>query len=68
MKILLEIQDNKVTFFMELLKNFTFIKAKPITSENAQLLEEIKEAVKSMNLVNEGRLKAIPVEELINEL
>ena len=68
MKILLEIQDNKVTFFMELLKNFTFIKAKPITSENAQLLEEIKEAVKNMNLVNEVRLKAIPVEELINEL
>lgn len=68
MKILLEIQDNKVSFFMELLKNFRFIKAKPITSENAKLLEEIEEAVKNMNLVNEGKLKARPVEELLNEL
>jgi hypothetical protein len=68
MKILLEIQDNKASFFMELLKNFRFIKAKPITAENAQLLEEIEEAVKNMNLVNEGKLKARSAEELLNEL
>lgn len=68
MKILLEIQDNKVSFFLELLKNFRFIKAKPITAENAQLLEEIEEAVKNMNLVNEGKLKARTVEDLLNEL
>jgi hypothetical protein len=68
MKLLLEIQDNKVSFFMELLKNFRFIKAKPITSENAELIEDIEEAVKNMNLVSEGKLKARPVEELLNEL
>jgi hypothetical protein len=66
--MLLEIQDNKVSFFMELLKNFRFIKVQPITSENAQLLEEIEEAVKNMNMVNEGKMKARPAEELLDEL
>jgi hypothetical protein len=68
MKILLEIQDNKASFFMELIKNFRFIKAKPFTAENAQLLEEIEEAVKNMNLVSEGKITARPAEELLNEL
>lgn len=68
MKILLEIQDNKASFFLELIKNFRFIKAKAISAENAALLEEIQEAVQNMNLVNEGTLKARPAEELLNEL
>jgi hypothetical protein len=68
MKLLLEIQDNKASFFMELIKNFRFIKAKPISAEDAVLLGEIQEAVKNMNLVNEGKLKARPAEELLNEL
>ncbi|MCX6270971.1 MAG: hypothetical protein NTU44_07085 [Bacteroidetes bacterium] len=42
--------------------------AKAITSENAELMEEIEEAVKNLNLVNEGKLKARPVEEMLNEL
>jgi len=68
MKLLLEIQDNKAGFFLELIKNFRFIKAKPISAEDAVLLGEIQEAVKNMNLVNEGKLKARPAEELLNEL
>jgi len=32
MKFQLDIQDNKVAFFLELIKNFKFIKAKPVES------------------------------------
>ncbi len=39
---------------------------KPITAETELLLEEIAEAVKNINLVNEGKLKARPAEELLN--
>ncbi|MEI6574562.1 MAG: hypothetical protein WCO63_00115 [Bacteroidota bacterium] len=68
MKLLLEIQDNKASFFLELIKNFRFIKAKPISADNAALLEEIQEAVLNMNLVSEGKLKARPASELLHEL
>lgn len=33
MKVLLDIQDNKAVFFMEVLKNFSFVKAQPIKSD-----------------------------------
>ncbi len=68
MKLLLEINDNKVAFFIELLKNFSFVKAKPITDENGLLMEEIKEAVENLKLVRQGKLKARPAKELLNEL
>ena len=53
---------------MELLKNFPFVKAKTLTPSKAQILEELKEAVENMTLVKQGKLKARPAKELLNEL
>ena len=68
MKVILDIKDSKADFVLELLNNFSFVKAKPITSSKAQLLSEIKEAVIELNLVKKGKLKARSVEDLMNEL
>lgn len=68
MKVLLEIPDNKAAFFMELLNSFSFVKAKPISPEKAQVLLELKEAVETLNLVKEGKLKARPAKELLHEI
>jgi hypothetical protein len=68
MKLLVDIRDNKAAFLMELLNNFSFVKAKPITKETALLLEEIKEAVENVTLAKQGKLKAKPLNELLNEL
>ena len=68
MKLLLEIKDNKAAFFMELLKNFSYVKAKTISDEKALLIEEMKEAVHNLKLVRQGKLKARPAKELLDEL
>jgi len=68
MKILLDIPDNKASFFMELLKNFSFVKAKPLTAYKAKVLEDVKEAVEEMKLIKAGKLEARNAEELFNEL
>jgi hypothetical protein len=68
MKVLLDIKDNKAGFVMELLKNLSFVKAKPLTPSKAQLLEEVKEAVDNMTLIKQGKLKARPAKELLDEL
>ncbi len=60
MKILLNIKDNKVAFVMELINSLSFVKAKSITPEKAQLLENIKEAVDNLNLVKQGKFEARP--------
>jgi polyhydroxyalkanoate synthesis regulator phasin len=68
MKVLLDVKENKALFLMELLNNFSFVEVQPITSEKALLLQEIKEAVDTVNLVKEGKLSARPAKELLNEL
>ena len=68
MKVLLDIKDNKAHFVMELLKSLSFVKAKPLTPYKAKVLDELKEAVEEMTLVKQGKLKARPARELLNEL
>lgn len=68
MKILLDIKDEKAPFIMELLRNFSFVKAKPLTEGKAQLMEDIKEAVQEMTLIRTGKKKARNAEDFLNEL
>jgi len=68
MKILLEIPDNKASFFLEVLKNFSFVKTKNITDEKAQLMDDIKESIEELKLIRQGKLKGIPAKDLLNEL
>ncbi|MFA9213535.1 MAG: hypothetical protein ACEQSR_06770 [Candidatus Methylacidiphilales bacterium] len=68
MKLILDVKDAKVPFVMELLKNFSFIKAKPISPYKAEVLENLNEAVTELNLVSEGKLKVRKAEDLFNEL
>ena len=41
---------------------------KPTNKAKEKLIAEIKEAVKQINLIKEGKLKARPVQELLDEL
>jgi hypothetical protein len=68
MKVLLEIEDQKIDFVLELLKNLKFVKVKPLSAYKAEVLENIQQSVDEFNLLKEGKLKAIPAKELLNEL
>jgi len=68
MKVLLDIEDDKVGYVMELLGSLPYAKAEAISDEKALLIEEIKEAVDNLNLVRQGKMKARPAKDLLNEL
>lgn len=68
MKLLLEIKDDKAAFFMELIKNFSFVKAKPVDTHKEEVLENIKEAVEEMKLIKAGKKKGIPLNDFLDEL
>lgn len=68
MKVLIDIQDDKAAFVLEVLKNFSFVKTQHLTEEKELLIEEIKEAVENLKLVKEGKLEARAASELLDEL
>ncbi|MFP5040764.1 hypothetical protein [Parasediminibacterium sp. JCM 36343] len=68
MKLLLEIKDEKADFIMELLRNFSFVKAETISQEKKEFLRELKGAVEEVKLAKLGKIKLKPIEQLIDEL
>lgn len=68
MKVLLDIQDDKAAFILELLDQFKYVKAKPLTLYSAEVLKDIKEAVDEVNQVKAGKKKTQPLSEFLNEV
>lgn len=68
MKLMLDINDNKAIYLLEILKSLPFVKTTIISNEKAQLINEIKEAVEELRLIKEGKQKGKPIQELLNEL
>jgi molybdopterin-biosynthesis enzyme MoeA-like protein len=68
MKVLLDIKDDKAAHLLEVLKGLSYVKATTISDEKALLMEEIKEAVENLTMVRQGKLKARPAKDLLNEL
>ena len=57
-----------MSYKIELLNNFKFVKAEPLTPYKAEVLRGIKQAVEEMKLIKEGKLKTTPAKDLLDEL
>ena len=68
MKILVEVSDSKAGFLMELLRSFSFVKAKPISATKARVLDEVNESVEYMSYIKQGKAKARPAKDVLNEI
>jgi hypothetical protein len=68
MKVLIDIPDAKASSFLEVLRDISYVKAKPLTDNRALLMTEIHEAVEEMKLIRSGKKKARDIEEFLNDL
>ncbi len=70
-KLTLEIEDKKLKFFKDLIQHFSFVKIEEAGLEedtDAQVRENIREGVKELKLVLEGKKKSRPAKEFLKEL
>jgi hypothetical protein len=61
MQLIVEIEDQRASFVLELLGQLKGVNTKPLTNSEleAQLLKsEIQEAVANLNLVKKGKMKS----------
>lgn len=68
MQYLLEIDDNKDKFVMEVLKHFRFVKTKPLSKENINFIKELQHSVEEVNNAKKGKIKLQTAKDLLNEL
>ncbi len=70
-QITLNIKDSKVGFFLELIKNFDFVKIEKEDYSDPtkdDIKENIKQGLKEVQLIEEGKMKATPLDDFLNEL
>jgi hypothetical protein len=71
-EVTVQIPDKKHELFIELMKSLSFVKkVKTLEEEEPtkeEILEGIRQAVKEVNLIKQGKLKARPVQDLLDEL
>jgi hypothetical protein len=69
-QVILKVPDKNYNFFMELIKNLDFVKKVEENDEptREQILQDIKESVKEVNLIKAGKLKGIPAKDILREL
>ena len=74
-QVTLHIPDKKMPLFIELAKSLSFVKKIEVEeveeykeSTKEEILEGIRQAVKEVNLIKQGKLKGKPLKELLDEL
>lgn len=70
-QITLNIKDSKVGFFLELIKNFDFVKVEKqdyIEPSKDEIKENIKQGLKEVRLIEQGKMKATPLKDFLDEL
>lgn len=68
MQYLLEVDDNKDKFLLEILKHFRFVKTCPLTKTNLQFVKELQQSVQEVNQAKRGKIKLQKAKDLLNEL
>lgn len=69
--ITLDVQDKKLDFFKELVSQLSFVKIQeeePDEDTDEQVIANIRQGIKEMRLVEQGKMKSRPAREFLNEL
>lgn len=74
-QVVINIQENKYQFFMELLNNFDFVKvsdnkSKPviISAKQKQFVDDLKHSLNEVELHRQGKIKLQSARDFLNEL
>ena len=69
MKVILDIEDHKADFVMELLNNLSaYVKTTKIEEDNSDIIESIKTSLKEVKMHKEGKIKLKSAYDLLNEV
>lgn len=67
-EVKLKIADDKIQFFMELIKSFDFVQIDSDGDSKKDIISNIKKGVEEVKLSKQGKLKTTPAKDFLNEL
>jgi hypothetical protein len=67
-RVVLDIPDNKISFFMELVNNLGFKKVKRLSKEQKEFIDDLKDSLNEVELHRQGKIKLQPARDFLNEI
>lgn len=67
-RVVLDIPDNKINFFMELINNLGFKKVKRLSSEQKEFVDDLKDSLNEVELHRQGKIKLQPARDFLHEI
>lgn len=68
---IIDVEDRKARFIKNLLKHFSFVtiqETQPDEDTDEEVIANIRQGVKELRLVEQGKLKSRPARDFLNEL
>jgi hypothetical protein len=67
-RVILDIPDNKINFFMELVYNLGFKKVKRLSNTQKEFVDDLKNSLDEVEQHRQGKIKLQPARDFLNEL
>ena len=67
-RVILDIPDSKINFFMELVNNLGFKKVQRLSDEQKEFVDDLKQSLQEVELHRQGKVKLQPARDFLNEL
>lgn len=64
-QVTLKVEDDKLSFFLELVENLGFVQ---LEDSKEEIVNNLKTGFEEMNLYKQGKLETTPLDEFLNEL
>lgn len=68
MKVVLDIKDSKAEYILDLLKQYTYVKIKPMKRSKAAFLKNLEHSIEEVKLAQAGKIKLQSLEDFLNEI
>jgi hypothetical protein len=67
-RLILDIPDNKIDFFMELINNLGIKKVKRLTGKQKEFVDDLKHSLEEVEQQRQGKIQLQPARDFLNEL
>jgi hypothetical protein len=67
-RIVLDIPDNKINFFMELVNNLGFKNVEKLSNKQIEFVDDLKSSLNEVELHRQGKIKLQSAKDFLNEL
>lgn len=67
-RVVIDIPDSKINFFLELVKNLGFKKVRRLSDEQKVFVDNLKHSLEQVKQHRDGKIKLQSADDILNEL